>query len=315
MTALIAGTNAFTAAEAAAGTSTSSPSPPLSETQYYYATTTSATAVQRWSGLTAQNAWQFRRLIYVGTAVSGTDLDMVALRQGSDATNALIVRVQGTDKLRVVDSSGSFVFTSTPTVPHDTWYRLEGYGDASAGTGRIALFPLGSSTAVSGFDTGSISLGMGGTGPTGIRLGKCSAATSWAGKLGWCKDEFYTGTDVTTGFRGPYSTDTPSASPTSSSAAVVKLTANATDTGGTVSTYAWSITSVPSGATPTMYDSTTATPHFIPNVAGNHGIQLVVTGSGGGTYTGTMTVNASLTSSSTPYRFVWRSSTSSWVAL
>ena len=316
MVSRISGTDAFTAQAPGVTSSTTSPTPPLSETSYWSANTTGQADYQRWSGITATAPWQFRRLVYVSAAATA-DVDLLAMRQGSDATNCLVVRLQATDKLRVVDSTGSFVYTSTVSFPHDTWYRLEGYGDASAGTGRVALFPVGSTTAVSGFDTGSITINMGGTGPTGIRLGKTSTGGTWAGKVGWIRDEFYTGTDVTAGFRGTYTGNVaPTASPTFATGAIVNLTANAADSDGTISSYAWSITSVPSGGTPTVYNSTTANAFFPYTVAGNYGIRLVVTDNSAASTTVDSTYNAPAPgTASTPHRYVWKASTSTWVAL
>lgn len=313
----ISGTDAFTATDATVSSSSTSPSPPLSETSYWTTNTSGATGYQRWSGLTAADAWQFRRLVYVGTA-SATDLDLLAMRGGSDATNKLVVRIQGTDKMRVVDSTGAFVFTSTPTFPHDTWYRLEGYGNANTGIGRVALFPVGSSTAVSGMDTGEIAMTMGGTGggPTGIRLGKTSTAGTYVGKDAWCRDEFYTGTDAAFAFKGPYGSNVaPTAAPAGATGAAVKLTANAADSDGTVVSYAWSITSVPSGGTPTVYDATSSTAHFLYTVAGNYGIQLIVTDNSGASTTATLTYNApSPTATATPFRYFYDLATTTWVA-
>lgn len=316
MVSRISGTDAFTATTPGVTSGTTSPTPPLSETSYWYANTTSQADYQRWSGLTAANAWQFRRLVYVSAAAT-VDVDLLAMRQGSDATNALVVRLQGTDKLRVVDGTGSFVYTSTVTFPHDTWYRLEGYGDASAGTGRVALFPVGSTTAVSGFDTGVITMNMGGTGPTGIRLGKTSVATGWVGKVAWCRDEFYTGADVTAGFRGLYTGNAaPTASPTFATVGASTLTANAADSDGTISSYAWSITSSPGGSTYSVLNSTASVAYLIYDTAGDYGVRLVVTDNSAASTTVDSTYNAPAPgTASTPHRFIYEASTSSWVTL
>lgn len=320
----ISGNDAFSATTAGVASGATAPTPPLSETSYWYANTAGTADYQRWSGLTPADAWQFRRLVHVSTAVlaaSGhSDLDLTELRGGSDATNKLIVRVQGTDKMRVVDSTGAYVFTSTPTFPHDAnlFYRLDGYGNANTGIGRVALFPLGSSTPVSGFDTGEIAMPMGGTGggPTGIRLGHASGAGTWPGKSAWCRDEFYTGTDAAFAFKGPYGSNVaPTAAPAGATGAAVKLTANAADSDGTVVSYAWSITSVPSGGTPTVYDATSSTAHFLYTVPGNYGISLTVIDNSGASTTATLTYNApSPTATATPFRFFYDLATTTWVA-
>ena len=321
MVSRISGTDAFTATTPGVASASTSPSPPLSETSYFYANTASQTDYQRWSGLTAADAWQWRRLIYV-TDPGGNlpaDLDLIALRGGSDATNKLVVRLQATNKLRVVDSTGAFVFTSSTNFTFNTWYRLEGYGNAGTGIGRVALFPTGSTTAVSGFDTGEIAMTMGGTGggPTGVRLGRTSSGGTYALKSCWCRDELYTGTDAAFGFKGLYTGNTPpTASPAFSTVQATKLVANVSDSDGTITSIAWSITSSPGGSTYTLLNSTSSTAYLIYDTAGNYGIRCAVTDNSSATTNVDNVYNAPAPGTvAGSNRKVYKASTSSWVTL
>jgi hypothetical protein len=179
-----------------------SPTPPANFTSYDYNATAGQLAYRMWL-LPGDAKWQFRHAMWIDTATA-TDLDFVVLRSGADAGNALIVRGQGTSKLRVVATGSTFPFTSTPSLPLSGWYLLQGYGDGVAGTARVALCDYATGTPVSGLDSTEIAVAQGGVGPGAVRFGKCSGSSAWAGKLAWTGTEVRTGTDAASTFIGPY---------------------------------------------------------------------------------------------------------------
>lgn len=222
MTIYKSGTTAFQSQTAGTASKSASPAPAAPGGSSYWYSTAAATAAdyQRWD-LASADTWQFRRLVYLDAA-SATDIDLLAFRTGADAGNNLIVRIQGTDKLRVVANGGTFAYTSTVSFPHDGWYRLEGYGSAVNNTARVALFPVTSTTAV--IDSGDITVAQGSLAPTGVRLGKLSNTTGYAGIVAWDEDEVRTGVDAALTFIGPYPAPTVTAvvSPASADTGVAR---------------------------------------------------------------------------------------------
>lgn len=299
--------------------SSSSTAPPAlvaGATSYEYFSGAAGSIGEHTWQLSGDSAWQFRRLVYAGSAAA-TDVDLIALRTGADAGNALIVRIQGTDKMRVVANGGAFPFTSLSTFPHDALYRLEGYGDGVAGTAHIALFAWDGTAPLANHEYDG-AVAQGGVAPTFVRFGKCSGASTYTGKLAWALDEFYTGADAKTTFLGPYGSNlAPVADFTSAFSGAMMLTSTSTDSDGSIVSVLWDVTAWPSGASdPVVINPTSPDALFLYSVPGDYTVSLTVTDDDGAQTVKTKTVtaqNPGSTSTAPRYRFYYDSTLDAFI--
>ncbi len=86
-----------------------------------------------------------------------------------------------TNNLRVIDSSGAALWTSSNPMVINTWYRFEIYaalgGTATTGTIQAAYYALDNTTAIDSFSTSSANLGT--TNFAYLRIGKIGSSSSW----------------------------------------------------------------------------------------------------------------------------------------
>lgn len=236
-----AGTDtAFDAQTAGVSTTSTSPSPFSGSLCGVVTAAAGTPGYYKWN-LDTLGPWQFRRMIYLSTQAN-TDLDLVKLinSPGGTAATSLIIRANAAGFLRMVSSGGAFPWTSTSVIPSAGWYRLEGYGDAVTGTARVALFNPTSATPITNLDSGALTgVAEGASGLTSVQLGKSSNGTGYTGTIAMDSEEFYTGTDATSAFLGPY----------------VSLSGVVTPSDHTVGT-TQTLTLTATGFTPTSYSGT-----------------------------------------------------------
>jgi hypothetical protein len=156
------------------------------------------TALGRWALGSTDTAFSVR-LAFRHTVATTGDVDLIEVRAPNDSTYLARLRLQGTNRLRLADSAGGFAWTSTSTLPVDTWHVISYYvttGTTTAnGTARAAYRVLGAGSWAedSGTLTGNYGAGLQ---AGNLRLGKTSAGT-YGGNLRFDTAKATTGADAT----------------------------------------------------------------------------------------------------------------------
>jgi hypothetical protein len=156
------------------------------------------TFLGRWATGSTETVFAGRIYFRLSLATT-TTLDLFEVRAPDDSTYLARIRMNGSNKLQAVDSAGTFPWTSTATLPVDTYYCASIYvttGTTTAnGTVRLAYRALGDTAWIedSGTVTGNLGAGL----QSGnCRIGKTSNA-SYTGNLRVDSLEVRTGADAT----------------------------------------------------------------------------------------------------------------------
>ena len=124
-----------------ASCTTSSASPTLPSSRY-----ATPTSIGRWATGSAETVFACRFYFYY-TVATTADLEWLEIRAANDSTYLLRVRNQGTNRLRLVDSAGTTIWTSTAALTAATWYVASVVGNTGTttanGTAQIAYRALG----------------------------------------------------------------------------------------------------------------------------------------------------------------------------
>jgi hypothetical protein len=163
-----------------------------------------ATAIVRWATGSAEKAFACR-FYFRHSLATTADLEMFEIRAANDSTYLLRCRMQGTNRLRLVDSAGTHIWTSTAALPVDTWYCVSVRGDTgtttSDGAGQVAYRALGDASWIEAPAAFTGNYGAGSLAGN-ARLGK-TGSTTYGGNLRLDTIELRTGSDVS-GLIDPY---------------------------------------------------------------------------------------------------------------
>lgn len=222
-------------------------------------TFTAATAVGIRSYMRLPAAWAASSQRILGGRFDGSTLSAALNLAGSGSAG----------QVRLINTGGStsVASSSTGTVANTTWYRFELLINHSANQARLGIFALGSDTPLydSGWMTDSFqaSTARADFGPnlTTPTLGSMRAAdlevvdsaASWVGRAAWDNNPPVV---------------SPVAAQTVAAGAAVTIDISATDD-GSIASYASSIVSAKSTASPTLTGASTATITFTAPAAGN----------------------------------------------
>lgn len=199
------------------------------------------------AGATAQGKWAIsgdagaaRFYLYLSAAMSSSETRLFHLSNGFTA----LLRLKGLNNGYMrLDAGGSTAWTSPTAIPAGEWIRVEIAYRRAAGEAKVAIYSADSTTAISdsGWMTG---LALGSTNPDGARFGVLGTATPvpdlWMDSVA---------VDITaTDYIGPATV--PNVDPIVSVVGPASLpagdagtvTATASDSGGTIASYAWGTT-------------------------------------------------------------------------
>lgn len=220
-------------------------------------------------------------------------VNLLSVYSSSDA-RAAVVGINASGKLYIRDSASSSLAAGTVSITANQWIRIEMYATAgtSGATINAAMYADDSTTPL---DTVTSSTANTATTLSSLRVGKENysgyAATYWV-------DDVAIET-AASGYIGPMVNVPPAvdagADQNVSASATVNLSATASDSDGSIASYAWSF-DYPSSGTPTLTGGTTATPSFTAGAAGSlYVLRCTVTDNGGSTASDTVEVRVPLT--------------------
>lgn len=264
-----------------------------------YKFVTSATDAQFVQWLpTASNSCAVRAYFYFPSLpTSGNGVLRVLTAGGGTTLAHVLVRNDGS--FQVSDATGAYVITSSASVvPTGQWIRMEmGLTNPTTSTGTLnfALYLGDSTSAISGSTYNLTAQNLGTAAFGQVRFGRTAAfgtfATFYADGLAW--------QDGSSTFIGVDTNTAPTVDAGSnqnvSASATVNLSATASDTDGSVASYAWTFDYPTSGA-PSLTGSTTATPSFTAGSAGAlYVLKCTVTDNGGATASDTVEIRVPVT--------------------
>lgn len=240
----------------------------------------------------ASTALAVRAYFYL-PAVPTAAVNLLSVYSSTD-TRAAVVGINASGKLYIRDSVSSSLVAGTVNVSANTWVRLELYVTAgtSGATVNAAMYAADSTTAT---DTVSSSAGNTATTLSSLRVGK-ENYSSYADTY-WVDDVAIE--TAATGFVGPLVNAAPSVNAgvdqNVSASATVNLSATASDSDGSIASYAWTY-DYPASGGPTLTGASTATPSFTAGSAGAlYVLRCTVTDNGGATSYDTVEVAVPLT--------------------
>ncbi len=240
----------------------------------------------------ASTALAVRAYFYLPATPSDVTL-MMSVYSSTD-TRAAAVGISAAGKLYIRDSVTSVLAAGTVNVPANQWVRIETYVTAgsSGATVQAAMYAHDSTTPL---DSVSSTAGVTSTTLSSVRIGKDAysayTATYWVDDVGV--------ETVATGYIGPMTNLPPAvnagADQSVTASSTVNLSATASDSDGSIASYAWTFDYPTSGA-PSLTGGTTATPSFTAGAAGSlYVLRCTVTDNGGTTAADTVEVSVPLT--------------------
>jgi hypothetical protein len=222
---------------------------------------TGSPAYAAWT-LAGESAVSGRIYYYVSTAVNA-DIWPMELLDNSSA-GQVFIRLTSTGFLRIMGPAQTNLWTSTQAVPSGQFVRIGFYVNQATNQFRCAMFSGDSTTAIA--DSGVLTGSAGALGTTGFYSARQGVANNctFTGTMGWDDAAIYTGADASSSLIGPVTTGTPGSVTCSAGTnqvgvepwTAVTLAGTDADTGGTITTRAWTQTA---GATVTLSGASTAT--------------------------------------------------------
>lgn len=236
--------------------------------------------------------------------MTNDDVDILRVSHATDTT-AFTLRMTAADSLRLVTKGAVTAWTGAQPFPLGEWVRVEMFVQqgttSSSSSVQLAYYAGNSLTPIESVSLSSLNLGGDLGALTQVRIGRTSAtdhSAIFVDSLAWNTDA------DATGLIGPPVNSAPIVNAGTdqnvAAGASVGLTATASDSDGSIASYAWSFLYPASGA-PTLTGATTATPSFTAGVAGSlYVLQCQVTDNGGASSTDTVEVRVPSSSNFAP---------------
>lgn len=123
-------------------------------------------------GATTNRVYRGRAYIYIASAPTGADIEIMRFNQSTTALDGAAIRLTSSSTLKLVTSSGDQIGSSSGALSLNTWYRVELRGNFSGNAGEALLD--GSSFATGDLSTGASA----GFDADSFRVGNCNSVNS-----------------------------------------------------------------------------------------------------------------------------------------